>query len=165
MSKPKLSDSQLVILSTAARAERAIGREDLKKLKAKGAALTQAVKGLITRGLLQEVPHGLQGPHWRQDQASGALLGLGITAASYRALGIEPVEDKLRARTTTKQDQLIALLSGDGITIAELGETLGWLPHTVRAALTRLRQKGHEIERVREDKVSRYRILEGQKAA
>ena len=37
--KPKLSDSQLVILSTAARAERAIGREDLKKLKAKSAAL------------------------------------------------------------------------------------------------------------------------------
>jgi DNA-binding MarR family transcriptional regulator len=164
MSKPKLSDSQLVILSTAARAERAIGREDLKKLKAKGAALTQAVKGLITRGLLQEVPSGLQGPHWRQDQASGALC-LGITAPGYRALGIEPVEDKPRTRPTTKQDQLIALLSGDGITIAELGETLGWLPHTVRAALTRLRQKGHEIARVREDKVSRYRILEGRKAA
>jgi DNA-binding MarR family transcriptional regulator len=71
MSKPKLSDSQLVILSTAARAERPIGREDLKKLKAKGAALTQAVKGLITRGLFEEVPHGLQGPHWRQGNRAG----------------------------------------------------------------------------------------------
>jgi DNA-binding MarR family transcriptional regulator len=164
MSKPKLSDSQLIILSTAARAERAIGREDLKKLKAKGAALSQAVRGLITRGLLEEVPSGPQGAHWRQDQASGAF-GLGITAAGYQALGIEPLEDKPRTRPTTKQDQLIALLSGDGITIAELGETLGWLPHTVRAALTRLRQKGLAIERVREDKVSRYRIVEGRKAA
>jgi biotin operon repressor len=164
MSKAKLSDSQLVILSTAARAERAIGREDLKKLKAKGAALSQAVRGLTTRGLLQEVPSGPQGPRWRQDQASGAL-GLEITTAGYQALGIEPLEDKPRTRPTTKQDQLIALLSGGGITIAELGETLGWLPHTVRAALTRLRQKGLAIERVREDKVSRYRILEGRKAA
>jgi len=51
MSKPKLSDSQLVILSTAARAERAIGREDLKKLKAKGDALTRA----LSRDLAPEV--------------------------------------------------------------------------------------------------------------
>ena len=44
-------------------------------------------------------------------------------------------------------------------------ETLGWLPHTVRAALTRLRQQGFRIERVREDGVSRYRIAEDRKAA
>jgi hypothetical protein len=39
------------------------------------------------------------------------------------------------------------------------------LPHTVRAALTRLRQQGFRIERVREDGVSRYRIAEDRKAA
>ncbi len=42
---------------------------------------------------------------------------------------------------------------------------MGWLPHTVRAALTRLRQRGFQIERVREDGVSRYRIAEDRKAA
>ncbi len=42
---------------------------------------------------------------------------------------------------------------------------LGWLPHTVRAALTRLRQQEFQIERVREDGVSRYRIVENRKAA
>ncbi len=41
----------------------------------------------------------------------------------------------------------------------------GWLPHTVRAALTRLRQRGFQIVRVREDGVSRYRIAEDRKAA
>ncbi len=39
------------------------------------------------------------------------------------------------------------------------------VPHTVRAALTRLRQQGYRIERVREDGVSRYRIAEDRKAA
>ncbi|MDP9195621.1 MAG: DUF3489 domain-containing protein [Pseudomonadota bacterium] len=29
----------------------------------------------------------------------------------------------------------------------DLVEALGWQPHTVRAALTRLRQSGHSIER------------------
>ena len=38
-------------------------------------------------------------------------------------------------------------------------------PRREASLRTRLRQKGHEIERVREDKVSRYRILEGRKAA
>ena len=52
-----------------------------------------------------------------------------------------------------------------GATIEKIIEALGWLPHTVRAALTRLRQQGFQIERVREDGVSRYRIAEDRKAA
>ena len=46
-------------------------------------------------------------------------------------------------RRRTKQAQLVDLLSGTpGRSVAALGEALGWLPHTVRAALTGLRQKG-----------------------
>ena len=158
MSKTKLSDSQLVILSTAAKAERPIGREDLNNLKAKGAAHTQAVKGLITREMLEEVPVAPLGCQWRQDGALGAL-GLRITAKGYQALGIEPAATVAKPGRAKKQDRLITLLSGDGITVAEIGQSLGWLPHTVRAALTRLRQKGYDIERIREDGGSRYRIL------
>ncbi len=69
-------------------------------------------------------------------------------------------------RPGTKQALLIDLLKRKkGATIDEIVETLGWLPHTVRAALTRLRQQGFRIERVREDGVSRYRITEDRKAA
>ncbi len=70
------------------------------------------------------------------------------------------------ARQGTKQALLIDLLKRKkGATIEAIVETLGWLPHTVRAALTRLRQQGFRIERVREDGVSRYRIAEDRKAA
>ena len=69
-------------------------------------------------------------------------------------------------RPGTKQALLIDLLKRKkGATIEAIVETLGWLPHTVRAALTRLRQQGFRIERVREDGVSRYRIAEDRKAA
>ncbi len=70
------------------------------------------------------------------------------------------------ARQGTKQALLINLLKRKkGATIEAIVETLGWLPHTVRAAVTRLRQQGFRIERVREDGVSRYRIAEDRKAA
>jgi DNA-binding transcriptional regulator PaaX len=57
------------------------------------------------------------------------------------------------------------MLHGDGITIAALSKTLGWLPHTVRAALTRLRQKGMAIDRIHENGASRYRIADDSHAA
>ncbi len=69
-------------------------------------------------------------------------------------------------RPGTKQALLINLLKRKkGATIKAIVETLGWLPHTVRAALTRLRQQNFQIERVREDGVNRYRIAEDRKAA
>ncbi len=69
-------------------------------------------------------------------------------------------------RAGTKQALLIDLLKRKkGATIEAIVETLGWLPQTVRAALTRLRQQGFRIERVRQDGVSRYRIAEDRKAA
>lgn len=88
-----------------------------------------------------------------------------ITAAGFRALGIEPEGSTVEAKSKTKQQRLIELLSGDGTTITQLGETLDWLPHTVRAALTRLRQRGVQIERARKDEVTRYRIAAGRRGA
>jgi DNA-binding IclR family transcriptional regulator len=35
-----------------------------------------------------------------------------------------------------------------GATLAELAGLTGWLPHTTRAALTRLRQRGYALERL-----------------
>jgi hypothetical protein len=46
-----------------------------------------------------------------------------------------------------------------GATITELTTTTGWQPHTVRAALTRLRQRGHHFERARNKSgETRYRL-------
>ena len=60
-----------------------------------------------------------------------------------------PAEGGMRpARAGTKQALVIALLSGPGgATLDDLIAATGWLPHTTRAALTGLRQKGHALTR------------------
>lgn len=61
----------------------------------------------------------------------------------------------------SKLDVLITKLSGrHGATIDQLTAETGWQRHTVRAALTRLRQRGHQIERTtRKTGVSCYRMV------
>lgn len=60
----------------------------------------------------------------------------------------------------TKQALVLDLLARpDGASLAELITATGWLPHTMRAALVRLRQKGRRIERSQgQDQASRYRL-------
>ena len=48
-----------------------------------------------------------------------------------------------------------------GATIAHLQKTLGWQPHTVRAAISCLRKSGTEITLDRSGKTSAYRIRAG----
>lgn len=62
----------------------------------------------------------------------------------------------------TKSAIVIALLRRDeGVTLAELVEATGWLPHTTRAALTGLKKKkGHVIEKTKRDEATCYRIVE-----
>jgi len=51
-------------------------------------------------------------------------------------------------RRETKQDLIIGLMQReDGASLAELVAATGWLPHTTRAALTRLRQGGHKLRK------------------
>ena len=64
-------------------------------------------------------------------------------------------------RDGSKQALVISMLSKKGgATIDALIEATGWLPHTTRAALTGLRKRGFEIERLRDDDApSVYRIV------
>lgn len=41
----------------------------------------------------------------------------------------------------------LALSLEKGASLDQLGKSLGWQKHTVRAALTRLRQRGYRIDR------------------
>jgi predicted ArsR family transcriptional regulator len=53
-----------------------------------------------------------------------------------------------RPRASTKRALLIGMLERpEGASVAELGQRLGWLPHTVRAAMTGLRHAGREVTR------------------
>ena len=53
-----------------------------------------------------------------------------------------------RPRASTKRAVLIGMLARpEGASVAEIGQRLGWLPHTVRAAMTGLRHAGREVTR------------------
>ena len=195
---PKLNDTQLVILSAAARRQDGAVLPLPKSLKIKGGAVTKTLEGLRKKGLLEEKPAARNATAWREGE-DGRRMMLVITDAGLQAIDGEPAGESSKqpaptktrtkkrrrgtvqkptaatprgkksrtvARQGTKQALLIDLLKRKkGATIEAIVETLGWLPHTVRAALTRLRQQGFRIERVREDGVSRYRIAEDRKVA
>ena len=78
-----------------------------------------------------------------------------------RSAGMGAPAGRRAQRRTTKRDRLVRLLkAGAGREIAALSRELGWLPHTTRAALTRLRRAGYTIEKLprQNDGGSRYRI-------
>jgi biotin operon repressor len=66
-----------------------------------------------------------------------------------------------RPPASTKRAKLIELLErGEGASVAEIGERLGWLPHTVRAAITGLRHAGRQVTRSKgENGRSIYRLV------
>jgi hypothetical protein len=76
-----------------------------------------------------------------------------------RSGGVSPA---VRApREGSKLDRLLAMLSStSGATIADLIAATDWLPHTTRAALTGLRQRGYELTLTRgeRDGASVYRV-------
>lgn len=94
----KLSDSQLVILSTAS--QRPDGCVFPITLKLKGNAIGNVLKSLLTKGLLEEVPGRADDTLWRYDD--GAPLTLKASPAAYRQLGIDseatPATDDVPAR-------------------------------------------------------------------
>jgi DNA-binding MarR family transcriptional regulator len=174
MSTIKLSDTQLVVLNTAAKAVAPIGPEALTTLKAKGAARTRAVNGLLKRGLLEEVAVKPGEPVWRKDK-DGRAVALTITAEGCAAIGVEPVPggdnggakpgagEGPSFRPGTKQARLVELLAAEGgATISALTAALAWQPHSVRAAITGLRKLGLAVTRAKDDAgVTVYRVAEG----
>jgi len=51
-------------------------------------------------------------------------------------------------RASTKRAMLVGMLErAQGASVAEIGQRLGWLPHTVPAAITGLRHAGREVKR------------------
>jgi hypothetical protein len=111
---PKLSDSQLVVLSAASQRD---GRSVYPlTLKLKGSAADKVLKSLLTKGLIEEAPAGLNDEVWREDK-DGARLTLRATDAAVSALNIEsdptaPIDDvadapkpEKKARATAKKRQ------------------------------------------------------------
>jgi hypothetical protein len=86
-------------------------------------------------------------------KASKAAKGRAPKAAKAKAA--KPAAKAGAPREGIKGAQLLAMLAGKGATNAELCKALGWQPHTLRAAISRVKGK---VERSRVDGVTSYRI-------
>ena len=72
---------------------------------------------------------------------------------------------KTQKKPRTKHEQLVNLLSEkDGITVNQISEALDWLPHTVRAALTRVRAGDRKLEKLPPEEGGRYARYRPEKA-
>jgi hypothetical protein len=102
MSGNKLSDAQLVLLSSAAQHPQGAIKLDLK-----GAAATKVVGKLLRDKLVEEMPSGGTLPEWRRDARLGSLA-LCITKRGLAAIGVEtsgPDRGAGLARGDAKGDQ------------------------------------------------------------
>ena len=76
-----------------------------------------------------------------------------------------------RARETKQALVLGLLRRKQGASLAELVAATSWLPHTTRAALTRLRQGGHDLQKEKRDtgetayRIEPARVARARKAA
>ncbi len=86
---PKLTDSKLVILSTAAKRADGIVLPLPKSLKIGGGAATSVLKSLIKKSLVEEKPAAADAAAWRENE-DGRRVMLVITDAGMQAIGVEP---------------------------------------------------------------------------
>lgn len=143
----KLSDTQAALLSAAAARPDLSLRPIPPTIKLKGASLERALQALVSRKLVVERKTSGR----RAAQMDKQLF---VTPAGLAAIGIDlprtappPNDDRSgRARPSGKLGVLLdACTHPEGATLDELTEASGWLPHTTRAALTRLRQRGFDL--------------------
>ncbi len=162
---PKLTDTQLVILSAAAQHQDCAVLPLPKSLKVPKAAATTVLKSLLKKGLVAERPAAADEPHWRKSK-DGGRRALVIADAGLQAIGVDadektstqsrsakqkPKQRSRRAerkpcvakpssavvRLGTKQALMIDLLKRKkGATIDEAIATTGWQPHSVRGAIS-----------------------------
>ena len=174
------SDAQLVLLSAASQRDDGLLPRPPKLV---GAALRSFEASLVRAGAAEPIPVQRDQFAWRLDEAE-IPIGMRITAAALAVLGIEPAKPADHRGTTAHTDQgasdaappaapasaplrsgtkrtlMVQLLAAaEGACIETLVAALGWQPHTVRAALSRLRQDGFAIVTTKdEQKRTLYRI-------
>jgi hypothetical protein len=94
-------------------------------------------------------------------QTSSVAAAASLVASADPVMPNAPtVVSSEASRPGTKIAEVLALLArSKGASINELMGATGWLPHTTRAALTGLRQRGYAIERSRENATTRYVVM------
>ncbi len=98
---PKLTDSQLVILSAAARRKDGAVLPLPRSLKVNKAATTTVLKSLLKKGLVAEQPAAADEAHWRETR-DGGRTALFLTDAGLQAIGVEVDRKTSKQSSSTK---------------------------------------------------------------
>jgi hypothetical protein len=162
----KLTDSQLVILSAAARRDGGTILPLPKSVKLNKGSATLVLKSLLKHKLVTEHGAASGAEAWREEK-NGDRFALSISAAGLQTIGVEPEatskfdaaaeksgrrarkpdaetdgasrkgRNAVLPRKGTKLSQLIELLQRKtGATIEEAAKATGWQHHSVRGAIS-----------------------------
>lgn len=97
----------------------------------------------------------------RATRKGKAKFSTAQASASKRSLRKGPSNPTRATKKPTKCDRLAAMLLRDeGATITDMTAATGWLPHTVRAAITGLKKLGYRIDSDKIDGLRTYRAVE-----
>lgn len=178
---PKLSDTQLVILSAAMQHPDGAILPLPKSIKARGAALTKLIYALKRQRLVAELPRDPNSPLdpvLAITDAGREAIGAGVPETPSQPDSLEteagtsgdaPLAAQAAtartARAGSKLAQVIALLRTEhGATLAEIVGATGWQAHSVRGAISgALRKKlGLTVNSEKVEGRGRvYRIVDG----
>jgi hypothetical protein len=175
-----LNDLQLILLSTASQREDGSVLPPPESLGDQQGRISKTLPTLLRRKLISEAPVTVRSKMWRgqDDRAIGLVISdqgrEAIGASTHEELGADasaavatvgpaatdgPSAVPPSPRAGSKIETVLGLLRrGEGATLARMVEATGWLPHTIRAALTGLRKKGHTVAKSTRDGATVYQI-------
>ncbi len=182
-----LTVAQLPVLTTAAQRPDHLILPLPSTVRVRGGAQRSLLAALLRLELVEEIAVDGAALAWRTDDA-GRHLGLRLTAAGLAAAGVPdtvpapaegpasaeeataassaeplaaqaPVAASAAQRPAGKLGEVLGVISSEaGATLGEITTLTGWLPHTARAAVTGLRQRGFPIGLVERDGRKAYRL-------
>jgi Protein of unknown function (DUF3489) len=169
---PKLTDLQMVVLSSAAQRDDGALLPLPKRVKLEPRVQTRVFNALLKKALVSEQPAPPDAPAWRET-GDGLRFMLVIDPVGLEAIGVEPEEERQElersekakpspkrnkknkesekatspgVRPGTKLALMIELLGRDGgATIAEIVAATGWQQHSVRGAISGTLKKKHGL--------------------
>lgn len=133
----QLSKSQLSILAALKAADGPMPASALAKSGAKATSLDADLKALAETGFIARKAKSVR------------ITEIGLAALEPAPEPTAKPAPKSEPKPHTKKARLIELLNADeGVTVPDLAQALGWLPHTTRAALTGLKKDGIAVQKL-----------------
>jgi hypothetical protein len=166
----KLTDSQLVILSSAANRDGGTLLPLPKSVKLNKGAATLVLKSLLKHKLVAEHPTAAETESWREDK-QGQRFALTIAPAGLKAIGADeaagttplsaerksaakdakPATKARNAKPSAREGSKLSILIGlmsrkTGATIEEAAKATGWQHHSIRGAISGALKKKMGLE-------------------